>query len=283
LAVVLAVGVLVVVAGAQARGTANSVTFPDSDTAAENPANADITSVVVSNDDAANLTFRVNVGNQPQLTSSFGVRIFLDTDKNLGTGFAEYGIGVDAFIQVSASNPGVFVWNGSSFDRKTLPSFSASYAAGSATFRVAASDLGNPKSISFVAQTLIGTYPNIVFDYAPDNSANGGYSYDIKIAPVLTAGPLRETPRPAKAGKPFVLSLPATESDTDRPITTGRVLCAATISGKPLAAKSKGIARGAAICRFKIPANAKGKTIRGTITVVVQGTRLKKTFSAHIR
>jgi hypothetical protein len=31
------------------------------------------------------------------------------------------------------------------------------------------------------------------------------------------------------------------------------------------------------------PRQSKGKTIRGTITVVVQGTRLKKSFSAHIR
>src|SRR3981081_2330151 len=65
---------------AQSRTAANSGTFAESDTAAEDPANADITSVVVSNDNAANLTFRVNIGNQPQLTS-FGVRILLDTDR----------------------------------------------------------------------------------------------------------------------------------------------------------------------------------------------------------
>ncbi len=43
----------------------------------------DITSVVVSNDDAGMITFKVNISNRPTLTPDMSVLLFLDTDQNL--------------------------------------------------------------------------------------------------------------------------------------------------------------------------------------------------------
>ena len=60
-------------------GAANSVTFQDS--TGEDPAGPDITTVVVSNDDKAALSFRVNIPNLPQLTRDILVDLFVDSDK----------------------------------------------------------------------------------------------------------------------------------------------------------------------------------------------------------
>jgi hypothetical protein len=278
---------LFAVAGAQSRPAANSVTFPDSDPSAENPANVDITSVVVSNDDAGNLTFQVNIGNQAALRPGMGVSVLLDADANAATGSPIRGAGVDDTFSLLPSGQVTFAhWNGTQFALENPPpSLTATYAATGATFHLNAKDIGNPKAFSFSVSTVagaIGSGSSIQFDYAPESSATP-YAYQVKIAVKLSAGHLRESPSPARVGKRLTVSLPVTESDTGGPIANGQVLCAARIAAKRLAARSKGIASGVAACRFQIPANAKGKTLHGAITVAVQDTRLKRTFSAHIR
>jgi hypothetical protein len=40
---------------------------------------------------------------------------------------------------------------------------------------------------------------------------------------------------------------------------------------------------GAVVCTWLIPANAKGRTFRGSVTVVFEGLRASRSFSARIR
>ena len=74
---------------------ANSQTFQDS--LGENPSGPDITSIVVSNDDAGLITWKINISNRPALTQDMTILIYLDTDQNASTGDkssegAEYAI-----------------------------------------------------------------------------------------------------------------------------------------------------------------------------------------------
>ena len=60
--------------GDSARHLKNSTTYPDS--TGEDSAAPDITSVVVSNDDAGLITFQVTVSNRPTMTAGHGLSDF---------------------------------------------------------------------------------------------------------------------------------------------------------------------------------------------------------------
>ena len=74
--------------GDSARHLKNTTTYPDS--TGEDAAAPDITSVVVSNDDAGLITFQVTVSNRPTLTQDMEFLILLDIDKNASTGAAAF-------------------------------------------------------------------------------------------------------------------------------------------------------------------------------------------------
>ena len=89
--VALSAFALALVPAATAHPLSGSKTYPDS--VGENAAAPDITSVVVSNDNARNLTFKVNISNRPQLTSDMLIAGFFDTDENLKTGDVKGTVG----------------------------------------------------------------------------------------------------------------------------------------------------------------------------------------------
>jgi hypothetical protein len=267
---------------AQSRLASNSVTYPESDTSQEDPANADITGVTVSNDNVGNLTFKVAIANQPSLTS-FGVDIFIDTDDNALTGPNFRGAGAEDFFRLAGQNGGTFVWNGTQLAPKTIDSYSANYSGGVATFSVNTRDLGNTRQFSFTVETLtIVPNPPGVTDFAPEDAGSGPYSFDVKGVKTLTAGTLRISPRPAKANRLLTVSLPVEDNETGAPLESGRVICRATIGPRPVSGGST-LGGGVATCRFNIPKSAKGKTIRGTLTVDAKETVVRKSFSSRIR
>ena len=98
--------------GGAARTTTNSTTFPDS--SGEDAAAPDITSVVVSNDDAGMITFKINIANRPALTADMSVLLFLDTDQKPTTG--DHGqLGADYLIELDPGSVGLFQWNGTDY------------------------------------------------------------------------------------------------------------------------------------------------------------------------
>lgn len=192
----------------------NSTTYYDS--ASEAPGIADISSTVVSNDDAGNVTIKVNVADRPVITPDMAIVVFFDTDKNPATGGPGSGVGVppgsESYIDLSSAGFPFYVWNGTMSVLTTSPSVSASYAAGSATFRLSTKDLGNTKSFNFAVASGagLGSAGTPAFDLAPNSPKNGLYTYDVKIAPTLTAAHLTETPKAPTHGKPFSVHLAAT-------------------------------------------------------------------------
>src|SRR6266545_614669 len=83
--------------GGSARSAANSTTFPDS--IGEDANAPDITNVVVSNDDAGNITFQINISNRPALTADMFLLVFLNTDQNSATGNTQL-LGADYYIEL---------------------------------------------------------------------------------------------------------------------------------------------------------------------------------------
>jgi len=277
-------GAAMLAVAAQGRSLSNSQTFPDSDTAAESATNVDLTSIVVSNDDVGDLTLRANVGNQPTLTSQMAVTVYIDADRSAATGVNLRGAGIDYGISLTANDKVTFFQpsGGKLVATTPPPSLSAHYDGSAATFQVNARDIGNTKSFAFAASSVAGHTNGADLDYAPEGASPGTFVYDVKIAVTLHSGRLTLTPSPARAGKRLTVSLPVTESDTNGPITTGKVQCAASLGNKQLAIRSGGVANGVASCRVLLPRAAKGKIVKGRITVVVEGVKLTKHFSAHV-
>lgn len=284
----LLVGMPTAALGGSSRSASNSTTFPDS--VGEDANAPDITSVAVSNDDAGNITFQINISNRPALTSDMFVLMFLDTDQNATTGDTGT-LGSDYVIELDPGSVGLFQWNGTTYAAASQQtSLTYAYSSAGATIHVSAADLGKTKGFKFGVIAASGAaidasgntdFTNVHADNAPD-TGHGFFSYQVMTTLVLSVTAFTTSPKPAKAGKPFSASLAANENDTGGPAQGGTVACAATLSFKPIAAASHTLANGIASCVWRIPKTAKGKTIRGTITLTVQGVRVTRSFSAKI-
>ena len=287
LLVLAALGALLVVLPTQALGTssraaANSTTFTDS--TGEDAAAPDITSVVVSNDDAGNITFQINVSNRPALTADMFFLIYIDADQNSATGDPNL-LGAEYVIELDPGAVGLFQWNGSDFAAaSSQTSLTYSYVPTGPTIHVSAADLGKTKAFKFgvlgasgVAVDAAGNadFTNVHTDLSPD-PGHGFFTYQVLTKLVLSVTAFTTSPKPAKAGKPFSASLAVNENDTAGPVQGGTVGCAATIGGKRVVAASHVLANGVASCVWRIPKTAKGLTIRGTITYTLRGVHVTR-------
>jgi hypothetical protein len=292
----LAVGLAVLLAllpraahGAYAQSQSNSQTYPDS--IGENANAPDITSTVLSNDDAGNITFKINISNRPAFTPDMAFFIYLDTDNNPATGDPQL-LGTDYVIQlVPDGGVALFQWNGSDFlFAQSQTSLIFAYDATGPTIHISDSDLGGAKVIDFAVEADSGIVvdasgnpdlTNEQTDVSPD-PGHGFFSYTVKAKVSLTQTAFSTAPAVAKAGKKFSASLAATESDTNGPVTAPTITCKAIVAGKTLKATHT-FAGGVSTCSWVLPkTKVKGKLIYGTISVTVQGTKLSKSFTARI-
>ena len=274
-------------------GASNTTTYQDS--TGENPAAPDITTIVVSNDDTGTITFRINIPNRPQLTRDILVDMLLDTDANPATGDPD-NLGADYAIDVFLGEVALFKWDGTGLTRTpgNPPAITLIYSwAGGVTIKISAAELGNTKKFGFGVVAVSGVvfdettgnvdFTNAVADAAPAGIA-GLYSYEVKIAPArVVFKSLTKTPANPKAGKTFTVRMAATRSDTGAPIVNGQVDCTAKAGAKGVKPKSEKFVGGQAVCIFTIPAGTTGKTLRGTITMIFEGKKLTRPFTAKIR
>jgi hypothetical protein len=111
----LAALVVVVPTSAVARNAVadgNSQTYTDS--TGEDPSAPDITSVVVSNDDAGMITFKINISNRPALTPDMLMLIYLDTDQKATTGDTG-SLGAEYLIGLAPGEVDLGKWSGSDY------------------------------------------------------------------------------------------------------------------------------------------------------------------------
>lgn len=278
---------------ASVAAAANSQTYQDS--SGENPAAPDITTIVVSNDDAGMLSFRINVPNRPTLGQDMLIDLFVDTDNNPATGSQDIP-GIDYVIEIARGEPNLFKWDGTSFTRRfgdpSAVTLALSYQGG-ATIRISAAELGNTKRFNFLTTVESGVvvdpetgdldFTNAVGDAAPGGGA-GFFNYRvIVVKPTLVVRKATTTPTSPVAGKPFTMRLVAARSDTDAVIQNGRVACIGRAGNARLKAQIQRVVAGAATCTWQIPATAKGKTFRGSVSVVFEGLRASQSFSGKVR
>lgn len=282
--------------GAEARSGANSATFRDS--SGEDAAGPDITTVVVSNNDAGMLEFRINIPNRPTLTQDMLMDVEVDTDGNASTG--QPPLGIDYVIELSALRPpaevNLFKWDGTNFTRRAgdppASSLIFSYANGAVTVEISARELGATKRFNFDVTAITGIVinpdtgeldgTNARFDAAPD-AGHGLWNYEVKTAPLrLLARSFGSTPARPRSGKPFTVRLTAARSDTGAVLASGVVTCTARVGGRSLTARTHRIVNRRAVCAWVIPAAAKGQRMSGSITVVFEGLRVTRSFAATV-
>ena len=287
----LLVGLLALLAVLPAAA-ANTTTYQDS--TGENPAAPDITTIVVSNDDTGMLTFQINMPNRPQLTRDILVDMLVDTDANPATGDPD-NFGADYAIELFLGEVALFKWDGTALTRRVgdPPATTLIYSwAGGVTIKISAAELGNTKKLGFGVIAVSGIviddvagnhdFTNAAADAAPAGLA-GLYSYEVKVAPArVVFKSLATAPKTPKAGKTFTVRMAATRSDTNAPIVNGQVDCAAKAGARNVVPKSERFVAGKATCVFTVPAGTTGRTLRGTITMIFEGKRLTRPFSAKI-
>lgn len=168
--------VLVCAASSGASGTAQNYSDPQGDQQGTAP---DVTTIVVNHEASGNITFRINVSNQPTLAADSQVVLWLDTDRNPNTG-APNTLGSDYVFIVAADGYNFARWTGTDFDFETpFTSVSVNYNAG-ATVTVNRSELGNTNGFNFWVRGLQDTGPDTAnIDDAPND---GTFAY--LLAPV---------------------------------------------------------------------------------------------------
>jgi len=268
--------------------TAGSQTYQDS--SGENPGGPDITTITVSNDDAATITLKVNIPNRAQYANDIGTFIFLDSDANQATGDAQ-NLGADFVIQLIQGETLLFKWDGSDYTLSATQSTLNQTWASGPTIRINASELNNTRHFTFGVVALSGIVfdpatgaidlTNVQADIAP---TIGFYSYQLQLTkPTLVVRSLKPSPAKPVAGRSFTLRLVAARSDTGAVVQNGRVTCVGRLGTARLRAQVQRVQGGAATCTWNLPASAKGKTFRGSVSVAFEGLKASQSFTGKVR
>jgi len=278
---------------APARTTANSVAYQDS--TGEDPQGPDITSTTVSNDNTGLITFDFKITNHTTVPGDMLGLLFVDTDNNPATGDPTSG-GADYAIQLFQNQVDLFQWDGTNYSRSASGPAEATLIFTNAptgpVIKISALELGNTKKFNFAFLFITGIVTDPAtgdldlskahVDAAPDPN-HGLYSYEVKVAPLkLLATKFRKIPGRPIAGRPFSVRIVAFRSDTGVALQNGTVKCTARVGGRSLTARTHKIANKEAQCAWAIPASARGRTIRGSISVVFEGLKVTKTFTAYV-
>jgi hypothetical protein len=262
------------------------VAFADAhftDPAGDSGGAPDITAVNAVNDASGNLTFTVTT-NQPTVAADALLVIAFNTDKNNATGDSD---GDEFVLFADSTGWELDRWDGSKYVAATAPSANSTYSSGVLTLKVNKADLANVNTFFFYAASLQFDAADKVI--ARDDAPNGTavYDYTLSTPPPATPLTLRASapvPVPLRPvhGKAFAVRVAVTRGDTGGPLASGTVTCKVTVGLKAL--RSAGAVRaGRAACNMVVPANAKGKRLRGTIKVTFRNVSVTKSFSYLIR
>jgi hypothetical protein len=264
--------------------TANSTTFQDS--TAERADSPDITTVVVSNTNAGEVTFKVN--GPPRLTDDMLVDLVVDSDNTASTGDPDTG--AEYAIELFGGEANLFRWDGTNFSRRTNDPSQSTLTFSQLTLKINASELGNTSRFNFAVTVITGItivngdldFSAAHADFAPD-LGHGLWNYTVNTAALkLIAKSYRLTPRRPLAGRTFTAALTVARNDTGAVLKGGTVVCTATVGGARITARVRRFVGTQARCAWQIPGSARGKPIRGSITVVFEGRRISRSFSATV-
>lgn len=265
-------------AGAQTAGdrspasgagpAANSVRFTDP-AADVSAGGMDMTNLTVSNDDAGKITFRLEIPTHQSLPVDKEIVFFFDTDRNSGTGSPsgnEFAIWVEGRERLTA----LYRWDAAQqlYLRVSSVPVTGTYAGGAQTVELNRSGLGGTTSFDFAVCAGLEDSPTCD-DWAP---STGRWTYEVKLVTrrVAITG-LRFTPSRPAAGQTFTVTASVRRVGWSGQYY-GDAECFARIGGRTAEFLSGVIRSGEVVCNWKIPANAIGKMMVGSVVVSEEGT-----------
>lgn len=288
-------------AGGSSHGlAANSATYADERN--EDAGAPDIDTVVVSNDDIGRIVFQVDVPTHPSLTQDMRIRLWF-SDGHPATGLTPNG--ADGFILVDGflldfgtaalyrCQDSVCIPTAYSHEDSEL---GFSYASG-ARFTSLVEELGVRTEVStrldfwvefgagyaYDPATRLFDFTNVRRDVAPSRVGES-WTYAVRVGSgVPVARLLTTTPRVVRAGERVTVRLHVVRDDTGATIRSGTVSCAARVGSARLRVPSGRFVEGRATCIFRIPSGATGRTLHGSISVVLAGKTVRRTFARRIR
>jgi hypothetical protein len=237
----------------------------------------ELTTVVVSNDDAGAIRFRINVANQPRLARGSSLQLFLDTDRNPGTG-DPLSLGADyRFVLDGASQTFDFArWDGTRFDSGAASETAAVWYWSGVSITINRSELGGTSGLAF---WIRAGGPGETSDAAPDQ---GTWAYDLVAGganpPDIDSFSYRVRPATPRAGTAWRVEVDGLQlTGTGAAARPDRWSCTATLGGRPF--RGTGTGR----CTFRVPRSARGKRLAVTMTVAYMGEVVTGTLTVRVR
>lgn len=115
---------------------------------------------------------------------------------------------------------------------------------------------------------------------ADSDPADNAAAVTINVTPALTVGSVTTTPARPKAGS--TVSARVAVRLGDQAVTPMAVACSGSIGAKKIAGRGRGGA-GVAICSFRTPRVAAGKTLRGVIALTASSGKVSRRFAVRLR
>lgn len=257
-----------------------AASYPDP--SADQDAAPDITSVRVSDAKDGWISFAVSTPNYATLPGEAVLILSLDLDNRSGTG----DNGSEGLITVIGGEVQLERWNARAeqWVLDPLPTRLRVRNAGNVvTVGLHRSELVDQERFGFsvtAADLDLGSEAILGADFAPEDGTFWRYRLVNKAALRLLAGKALGAPAQPRAGRPFVVSVPVTRSDTRRGITGGTVACNVTADGTKLRVGGR-VRAGRGQCSLVVPQGA--STIRGSLSVRSGGKSVTVRFSFRVR
>jgi hypothetical protein len=260
-------------AGSAQRGV-NSNPVILTDPTGDNGTAPDITSVEVANDDSGYIGVRVGLVPQ-RARSDVRIVVAIDADENPATGFQ----GTDYLLIAAPAtdNYALARWDGTEFVDAPESTLSASGDENSFTFSVNRSEIGNTPDFNFWVRSVRGpTFTSGDYDAVPNS---GTSNYALGAEAPLRLALARSHASAARSGAAFTAYVVVARSDVVLPdVTVDDLACAATVAGHTLVAKDREALGSAAGCLWRLPRRSRGKTLRVTVSVTLDGVTISKRF-----
>ena len=245
----------------------------------------DIGGVQVSNTPSGVITFRVAIENYAELPPRSRIVTLFDLDRDVETSELGFERAVSHLVDATGPTRVVFEqWDEPSFGYVQIPAstITSTFSGGVFTMSIARSELGNTAGFNFALFTILfgSNQRDRVGDIAPNADR---WSYDLVGLPAPTLSTARVVAVPARpvAGRTFTVAAVVRRSDTGGALAAAAVTCTARIGQVRVRAVGR-FSDGRARCVVSVPRTAKGKSLRGTITVRAAGARLSRAFSYRV-
>lgn len=270
LLVAFASGALIASAPAALAEAPVSLADPQGDAIGSAP---DITTTVVSNDDAGNIRFRINLANQIHLARDSSLYLYIDADRDPTTGSASVQ-GADYMLEVDGSLGAYALsrWSEPLW-QPVAPAPGRVNDWSGLTITLNKLDLGGTTAFNFFVRTESGSANRA--DVAP---TTGTWAYALGTGGALTPEIRRLSAYASslapRAGDRFQVSRIALTLEDGSTVAPERASCSAKIGSTTL------LPRGT--CLFRLPRTARRKTMSVTVSAVYRGSIVRITQPVRI-